>query len=75
MLIQYPEYRLSQFVKKHFTYMFSLELDTFEAFIETCFFKHAYMIESKPMIWPFKEDEVYRDFHTSYLNSAFESKL
>ena len=75
MIIQLPEYRLSLFIKKHFNYLFALELETFEKFLETCFFQHKYMIEPKPMTWCFEDDEVYRDFHTSYLNEAFEEQL
>ena len=75
MLIQLPRYRLSIFVKKHFNYLFAQELETFEEFLETCFFQHSNMLEPRSMNWNFEEEEVYRDYHTSYLNEEFDEKL
>lgn len=75
MLIDLGEYRLSQFIRKHFSTLFSLELKIFERYLDTCFFKHKSMKETKSLKWIFKEDEAYIDFHTSYLGNEFYKLL
>lgn len=75
MLIDLGEYRLSQFIRKHFSTLFSLQLKIFEKFLESCFFKHKSMKDTKSLKWIFKEDEALIDFHTSYLGNEFYKQL
>lgn len=38
MLMKLPEFRVSPFLKKHFDELFEMQLETFERFLDTCFF-------------------------------------
>ena len=67
MMIYLEDYSMSQFIKKHITTLLAMELKVFEKYLDYCFFKHKNMKETKTIPWDYDEDEVYIDFHTSYL--------
>lgn len=69
------EYRLSQFIKKHISTLFSMQLKVFEKYLESCFFKHKNMQETKSLKWIYDENEAFVDHHTSYLGDEFYQKL
>jgi hypothetical protein len=52
-----------------------MEMKVFERYLESCFFKHKSMKETKSLKWNYDEDEAYVDYHTSFLGEEFYMKL
>lgn len=75
MLISLEEYSLSKFIKKHIPKLFSMQLKVFEKYLESCFFKHKSMQDTKTLKWIYEENEAFVDHHTSYLGEEFYGKL
>jgi hypothetical protein len=75
MFIELEDHRLSQFIRKDFSFLLDLNMKIFEKYLESCFFKHISMRTTKTVRWVFEEDEAFVDFHTSYLGEEFYQKL
>jgi len=75
MLIEVPEYRVSHFIKSHFSTLFTMKLGSFEGFLESCLFTNLPMINIKAINWKSSKNEVFLDYHTSFIASDFQYKI
>jgi hypothetical protein len=75
MFIELSEFRLSKFVRKHFSELLGMGLTVYEKYLGSCMFKHASMKQTKSLKWVFDKDEAFVDFHTSYIGDDFYEKL
>ena len=75
MFIEMKGFRLSKFIRKHFSELLNMGLCIFEKYLDTCMFKHACMNQTKAIKWVFTKDEAIVDFHTSYIGEQFLEKL
>lgn len=74
MLCKLEDLSLSKYLLHHFAQLFTMELTSFHSFLDSCVFQLPKMRQIKEVKWNHKEDEIYVDYHTSYLSEHFYEK-
>ena len=67
MFIELSDYKISQFIKKHFNALFRMRLNVFEAYLDSCTFSNESMAEIKQLPWNDQIEEVSIGYHCSIL--------
>jgi len=75
MLIEVPEFRVSHFIKSHFSTLFPMGLASFDSFLDSCLFTNLPMTSIKAINWKSSDNEIYLDYHTSFIASDFQYKI
>jgi len=52
-----------------------MELEVFFRYLDCCFFKHKSMEKPKELKWNIEDEEVYIDYHTSYIGDHFYNQV
>jgi hypothetical protein len=75
MFIELDSFSISLFIKKHFSQLFDMGLDVFENYLDICTFTNISMREMKSIKWSSNADEIFVDYHCSYIKHDFLNKI
>lgn len=68
-------YRFSKYIRHHFDTMFEMDIVSFYQYLDTCTFQHLNMHRTYEVEWTSNEEEIYLDYHTSFLGETFLKKF
>ena len=52
-----------------------MELKIFLKYLDFCFFKHKSMEKTRELKWTIEDEEVFIDYHTSYVGDHFYDQV